>query len=573
MAVQRFKISLNAARFPLVSTKGGRAVFIPGLDSAPRTPRQFVGTDESVDYNTAQVLYGENFMPAAEGLVSVGFVDQVPASIWNDFDSIFPLRDAEENNVLYSPAKGRNYTLTPGSTTWTPDPWQGGVWSETVSVDSTNTPETATVTYAYVDGKTFVCYSRIKGDPGGTIDMSLMYWRPDELRLDPATLLVTNKPFAPGTIDGVSSSNGFLLLWSDLTIAWAKFNGTSFDFLPYANGAFTGSGAQIPEDIQGPITAVIGTAGGCIIFTARNAIAAHYNSQNLVAPWTFREIPNAGGVGSYEQVTVEGSLSTVYAYTTAGMQRISLNSAESIFAEVSDFIAGRNLESFNLVSNVLTPSYPTADLFTKVTNIGNRFIVISYGTVAGYYDYALIYDMVLERFGKFRAPHTDCFNYSYVAEPAGLRYSDLATTPYSAMGAVPYDDGVAESKLALIAAQHSIGFMLTTGLLYVADWSIQSPSTRGDNGVAIIGRVQLSRSRFTQINRVEIENLYAGTVWIVPSYDGGTNATAQQLVDVSFGPGVKIFGGLIDCKNFLLIVKGRFDLSTIIIEAIPTGQN
>ena len=58
MAIQRFKVSLNAARFPLVSTKGQRAVFIPGLDSAPRTPRTFMGSNESVDYDTPQVLYG-----------------------------------------------------------------------------------------------------------------------------------------------------------------------------------------------------------------------------------------------------------------------------------------------------------------------------------------------------------------------------------------------------------------------------------------------------------------------------------------------------------------------------------
>lgn len=31
MTIQRFKIALNAARFPLVSTKGHRAVFFVGL--------------------------------------------------------------------------------------------------------------------------------------------------------------------------------------------------------------------------------------------------------------------------------------------------------------------------------------------------------------------------------------------------------------------------------------------------------------------------------------------------------------------------------------------------------------
>ena len=56
MAVQRFKVALNNALFPLVSTKAQRAAFVPGLDAAPRTPRIFMGEDESVDYNLSQVI-------------------------------------------------------------------------------------------------------------------------------------------------------------------------------------------------------------------------------------------------------------------------------------------------------------------------------------------------------------------------------------------------------------------------------------------------------------------------------------------------------------------------------------
>ena len=109
MAVQRFKVALNNARFPLLSTKAQQAVFVPGLDSAPRTPRIFMGADESIDHNLAQVIYSENVMPSSEGIRSVGYSQLIAPTVNGDFDSIFALRDAAENTVLYSPAGGQNY--------------------------------------------------------------------------------------------------------------------------------------------------------------------------------------------------------------------------------------------------------------------------------------------------------------------------------------------------------------------------------------------------------------------------------------------------------------------------------
>jgi hypothetical protein len=163
-------------------------------------------------------------------------------------------------------------------------------------------PADAKVTYAYVDGKTFVCYSRLKSTTD--VDMSIMQWNSATKSLDPATSIITNLPFPVGEIDGISSSSGYLLVWSGLTIAWAPFNGTAFDFTIYANGNYTGAGYQIPEDVQGPITAIIGMSGGFVAFTTRNAVAGSYHSQTITAPWVFREIPDAGGVDNYEQVTV-----------------------------------------------------------------------------------------------------------------------------------------------------------------------------------------------------------------------------------------------------------------------------
>ncbi len=544
MAVQRAKLSLNAARFPLVSTKGSRAVLIPGLDSAPRTPRQYVGNDNSVDYNTPQVLYMENVLPISEGLRSVGYRQRVNASPFTGFNAALSLRDTQENVQLFSPARGMNYICDPLLGTWTPSPTET-VWGLTVDNSTGNTLNNAQVTTAYVNGITVICYSLLKSTTG--VDMSLMFWDDTLKILRPVNVGLKNHPFPPGSIAGISSSNGYLLMWSALSVAWAPWNGTDFDFAPYANGSFTGAGVQIPEDAAGLITALVGVSGGFIIFTARNAVAATYNPQNLVSPWTFKEIGGAGGVANYEQVTIEGSLMGVYAFTTAGMQRITLNSAENVFPAASDFISARVIERYNAVTKTLTQTVLTSDLATKVTNIGNRYIVLSYGTAPGVYEYALVYDLTLERWGKLKFNHVDCFNFGYVP---------VLVQPGS----------------PLISAQHSIAFLQSNGAVYIAEWTDKTGSGR-DNGVVIIGRVSLSRSRNTQLNRVEVEGIESASLSVIPSYDGATNAAAIPFITVESTPNLTTYGELVDCKNFCILLEGAYSLTTMIMEGQPTGQN
>lgn len=568
MAIQRFKVSLNAARFPLISTKGSRSVFIPGLDSAPRTPRQFVGTEPSTDYNTAQILYIENVMPVAEGLRSVGYQQKIAGTVNNDFDTVFPLRDAEERIALYSPAKGKNYVYDEVAGMWKTSTIES-IFGLTLSGSSPKTPATARVTYAYVDGKTFVCYSNLVSTT--SVDMSLMVWNPATLELEPAGALIANLPYGVGEIDGIASSNGFLLVWSDLSVAWAAFNGTAFDFTPFANGEFTGAGAQIPEDVQGPVLAIVGVAGGFMMFTSRNCVGASYHAQNTVSPWLFREIAGAGGAAGYEVLTVEGSLPAVYGYTTSGLQRITLNSAEPFQPQVADFITGRQIERYLAATKELLQSSSGQDLAIKVTNIGNRYIAISYGLTEGNYEYVLLWDLALERFGKLKFQHTDCFHYTYIPGDVTLTYDMANSITYDDMDAIAYNDVNQAPTAELSPAQHALGLMTAQGAIYIGEWTDKVRATT-DEGVAIIGRIQLSRSRHTQINRIDAEGMEGGSISVVPSYDGRTTSPAIPMVDIVREPGFLSVGELVDAKNFDVLVEGAFDLSALLIEAVPTGQ-
>lgn len=563
MAVNRFKIALNNARFPLVSTKAQRAVFIPGYDSAPRTPKTFMGETESIDYNTAQIIFGENIMPSAEGVKSVGYSQLVAPTVNTDFDSIFALRDADENTVLFSPAAGKNYIYDSSVNMWADNPLVDVLAEPLV----TGVIADSKITYAYVDGKTFVCYSRLAG---ATLDLSIYFWNSATQLLEPAGALIANIPYDIGTIDGIAASNGFLLIYSGLSVAWAPFNGTAFDYEIYANGNYTGAGNQIAEDIKGNIRAVLALPGGFIMATDKNAVAASYYAQSLVAPWVFREVPSAGGLESYEQATVEGTLGKVFALTTAGLQALSLNSAESVWPDVSDFLTGRQVERYRYDLQEIYQGLVNLDFFVKIANVGNRFIVISYGTFPGIYSYALVFDLGLERWGKLRIVHRDAFYYAYGVQSADLTYAALGDVPYDSPDLGTYE-GTTNASNAFVSAPHGLAFLKATGEVVVANWSDQARETR-DEAVAVIGRIQLSRSRNTQLNRVEVEGLVDGDVYVQPSYNGRDLAAAELLTVIESGTNYKIVGGMVDCKNFNLAVQGTFQLSTMITEAALSGR-
>lgn len=561
MPVVRAKLAINNAVIPWLSAHAQRATINPQLDAALRTPRVFMGKDDNADYNLANVLFAENVMPAVHGIKSLGFVDAATPHVTGDFDTIFPLRDADENVVLFSPAHGQNFIYDATADTW------AGRTHVAIYGDPPDTgdPTTARVTYAYVDGKTFVCYGRLKRT---TNDMSIMQWDSAGKTLIPAGSIITNLPFAVGEIDGIASSSGYLLVWSGLTVAWAFFNGTAFDYASYTNGNFTGSGSQIPEDIQGPITSIVGMPGGFIIFTARNAISASYHAQTISAPWVFKEIPDAGGLESYEQATVEGSVGKVTAYTSAGIQSITLNSASHEHPGLADFITNHRTEEYDFTEHQLVPGALGLDCFVKITSIGNRYVVVSYGYYPGVYSYALIYDVALERWGKIRLRHRDCFSYTYQAAEGDLTYAALLDVTYETLDAVPYNE-LGATNSVITPAQRALAFLTERGGIKLASWSARSEE---DAAVAIIGRVQLSRSKHVQLNRVELDGFKQGEVLIQSSENGRDISGVWTTTPVEQSSDYLMAGCLVDCKNFNIVVEGSFELSSVIVEIIPTGE-
>lgn len=586
MAKQRFRLALNQGKVPFVSTFQGRAALVAQIDPPGRMPKVAIGSEDNLDLNLPLVNYLENVIPVSHGYKSVGYKKVINPVAAEDFDQIFPLRDNEENQVLYSPAQGKNWIFNHNVGDWTNQPlvplWAAEAPPTYLSTSSINTPATAKVTRAYVEGFTFICYSRIAltNTNGGAlkeVEGSLYNFVPStstlsRVRVNVGTF-IKNLGIAVGDIDGVSSSNGYLLLWSGLTVFWAPYNGVSFDYEIYANGAITGAGNQIPEDIKGPITAIVPVAGGFIIFSDKNAVGASYNSSNLAAPWIFKEVPNAGGVQGYEQISVEGTLGAITAYTSGGLQKISLNNAENIYPDATDFLGGRLLERYNFTLHTLNRTVTTTEFFTKLTYVNSRFLVISYGTYPGVFSFALIYDAALQRWGKLRIVHRDCFTYQSQIETVPLTYGMLGDVSYADYPEA-YEDAEIQTT-GITFPRQAVAFLLKTGevKLAVLDYRYKEEGDDSESCI-ILGRLQLSRSRMMTVQAVEIEGLRAGgKCFLAPSRNGRTLETPVQFVLREQTQDYAEFGELVAAKNFNNIIEGDFNLSSVVYEAQPDGDN
>lgn len=595
MAVIRAKISLNNADIPLVASKAQRPVLVPSTDQAPRTPRSYTGTDDSTDYNLAAVIYAENVVPVTEGLRSVSYQDKfIPTVHYVRSESygpdeelpemskkitqMFPLYRADTSVVWFSPAGGECfYYRDPGpSQTWYSYPLER-LYPNFVSFNKD--PAECTVTTAYVDGMMFVCFSGLTvttNDGSGDVVNDASLYHLSAYYLTPSIgVLIDNVDHVGGVvageIDGISTANGNLFIYSKMKVMWTDFNGTVFDFDP---DVASGGQYSIPADLAGNISAITAVSGGALIFSPKNCVGATYNTANASNLYTFREISGAGGVPSPQAVTQDTALGACYAYTSAGIQRIALSGSEFLSPAVSDFLTGRQFDRFNWATNTLTRMEIPISMFVKVTAIGTRYIIFSYGTYPGIYSYALFYDIVLKRWGKLRIVHRDCVYWSNEQASVDLTYSMLEDVSYEDLGDMTYS-GASIAASDFVPARMGLMFLTSnTGNLVMADWSDWSEhATREDRAVVILGRFQLTRASNVQFNRVEVEKQLNGSAAIQLSTTGGAISRTESLILVTRDSAVTVWGGLADCVNFNIVLKGALELSAVILELTTAGKS
>lgn len=522
------RLNTQIAYIPLLSSYLGQNVLNSlSWDKQFVVRANFVGeTQQDKDIGIPGPIYGENILPNSIGWFSVNYLQKIrPSDQGYKFNQLINLKSGTDTNTLFSPGQGRNLLNI------------DGVWSSVAYTGNF----AGFVTSAYVKLKGLVFYQRQKlflyDSSMGTTD---------DIQLDGLSL---------ANIDGITNANNYLIAWNETTIFWSS-NTDPLDFKPSLS---SGAGSQNPTQVRGKIIACLPMADGFIIYTTSNAISATW-SGNIRYPWSFNEIPGSSGIRSPEHVSYESNYDGHYAWTVDGLELITKSGARQMYPELTDFITGKLVEEyigptgyqaqvntvpdFNSATQAELENIPGPNLlqkirleeepWVKVTLVGSRYVILSYGyREKGQYDWAIVYDIALKRYGKLKFRHTDCFNY------------------------LPQTLGETQTN-------EVIGFLQSDGSVHIID-----PSTYGQgHGILIYGRLKDRQGQWIDLEGIKIQSLRKETpqLFVYPSLSGNRIDQPEiPFLAEDSGETKEWYcrtGG--DSVNFVL--AGQFSLASLLIE-------
>lgn len=433
---------LKPTVFPLLSIDQGRTVLIrDGSNTAPQ--RQNLGPDaDEMEVTAPQAYYMHNVLPTSSGFQSISYEDVIAGSAGNNFQMCFTVKDAAGRRSLIA-HNGFNFYYYDVALGWR---------------IAANAVPSNTVTYATAQGYTYIFVAGVG------------CYRFDAI--NKVMIAVTFTGLDSTKIRGIVAFQGYLIAWGDASISWSttldwSANPSVIDFVP---SLITGAGGGDVEGAKGRITFCSALTTGIICYTTENAVSASY-SGNARFPFSFREIQGAGGISSGDYAVSEASGGAQYAYTTAGIQLISVQNAQLVFPAASDFLGSSLFEDFDETTRTFTYVKLTTVMKKKVQLIASRYLVLSYGV--NELTHAIIYDIALKRWGKLKITHTACFEFS-IAEP------EVTETP-----------------------KRVFGFLQSTGAIKLVNFS----RAKAGNGVLLLGKYQYTRQRLLQLQEVIVESI------------------------------------------------------------------
>jgi hypothetical protein len=446
-------------------------------------------------------------MPTDNGYKSVGY-KQITTAVGATFVDIVQIYDDTglQANLAIT-AEGLLWVMQTGSTAWTSmmaPPRPAAIAGKRMTVGTVGG-----VSYIYFSN--IGCYT-----------------------YDFATNTLTATPLVPGAagfteadVLGVTNNRSYLLAYTKDSVFWSSLLDAT-DFNPSLT---TGAGGGALEGARGIIMTLEAVYGGFIAFTNKNAVSA-IASDNTRFPFNFLEIPSAGGLPDASFVSYDSNSSTLYAYTTAGLQQLGLKGSNTIHPEATDFISGNLFESYNESTNTLTRDTAAGAVVKKrIVVVASRYLIISYGIVA--LTDAIVYDTIYKQWGKLKIDHVDCFEW--------VR-SDTES------------------------AKNSIAFCTSTGALYTLDMDIQSSVS---NGVMLLGKYQYHRSRLITLEKVEVENVIQDgsqfTLLDLPTIDGKNFAPAIVGYNSAHDGLHRQYLFHNTAVNHTIVLKGNWNASSMII--------
>lgn len=507
MAQGEYSIDLKEVAFPMLAEQQTRTIMS--------------GASADTEADKPGIAYCHNVMPSLYGLDSVGYIQAIPSidglpigAKLTDVRIIFGSKNTRLHLTWSN--LGDLYILKPSSVIW-----QKVSISllPSVTVRLTDLPADS-ITLGTVNG---VSYLLLAKQACFIFDETLN--RFIQVELDGIDIT---------TVNGLVASSGYLILYTDISIAWSS----TIDPLDFVPSQITGAGGGNVAGLAGKIVFATYNSLGILIYTEANIIAGTYTG-NAQYPFKFREVEGSQGGISLDLVAYESNSSSQFVYSKAGIQAITSQRAETILPEVTDFLSGRRFEDYNestkQYDRINLPS--TKAIRKKVKFIASRYFVISYGLPDTDFTHALVFDTVLRRLGKLKITHTDVFE-------------------------------LISSQLEV--SKESIAFLLSNGEIKYLDFSTESAGS----GILILGKLQFSRSRLLTLLGVTLENEAESSVLEVGSQlslDGKNFSYVAGDLSTS-APNVRTYVFRSTGVNHSIVVNGVFNLVTVIVDFTLNGR-
>lgn len=501
MAQQKYPISLKDASFPMLSELQGRTVIGGTIGKSP-------SQDEQIG-----IAYCHNVMPVKEGYNSVSFLPTItklsPAAVKPFSDVRIVYGDDLSRLYLVWDSFGRVFALLDGATSWISVP-------PTFPATGGTSFDPDTVTIGTVNGVSYIFYAGI----------GAFNYNETDNTLDAVTLTGLSIP----AVVGVVESAGYLVAYTTLAIAWSSTIDPT-DFVP---SSVTGAGGGNVAGIAGKILFITANTLGLLVYTVGNVLAGTFTG-NVQFPWKFRPVSKAKGGISLDLIAYEAGGAEQFVYSKAGLQTITSQRAEVILPEITDFLAGKRFEDFNETTLQYEVTDLTATMKKKLKFVASRYLVISYGITA--FTHALVIDTSLNRVGKLRIDHTDCFEY---------------------IGA--------QKEIA----KESLAFLLADGSVSVLDFS----TTATSSGVLILGKLQGAYTRRLTLVGVEVQNIPEASALAITdqaTIDGKNFTNVTGTVSYT-ADNVREYVWKTDAVTHSLVLVGKINAVSLLVRYFLTGR-
>lgn len=503
MAQITYRANLAANSFPQLPSLFGRSVIIKGPDQ--NFNRQLVSKDDQdKDVGIPQAYYLQNILPTAQGFQTVGYTSRTSVIQGYEFVAVIPTTEAGgEVGLLGFSDLGLIFYYTAGYTDW-------------AIVGNTSSNIGVAITSATVNGQTYIyrsgigCYKY----SAGTFSQ------------------VTLTGLSLADIEGITDSFGYMIAWSKYAIAWSS----TLDPLDFIPSQTTGAGGGNVQGAADVIVSCVPHTLGFVVYTAANCVFSFY-SGNRSYPFEFRPVTGSSGISNRKHVIVDPNSSNHYAYTAAGLEQITQLQTQGLFPDITDYLSGGIFPSFDPVTNSFVETYTSGVIDKALSVISDRYFVISYrsdnNAFPGVYQKALVFDTVLRRWGHINKAHRMCVNFS--------EFETNNEKPKKSFALIGFGGEII-----------TVDFDLTQ--LY-------------NNGLLLLGKYQYARSRMTQLESIEIENIETDASLSVYAYSpiGGKALTNPKLGTLLYSEDRArkyVFGSPVG-MNHSILLKGSFNLVSL----------